>query len=129
MERTKSQNKFFYIFKGLAIAILFTIIALSLFSILLVYTNLSEETIEPVILVVTGISILVGSSFGLYGVKKHGLLYGGIIGGLYILLIYFISSFIGNDFSLNSKSIVMIASGIIGGVIGGVISINVKFPL
>ncbi len=50
------------LFKGIGISMLFTVICLLIFSILLTYTNISENTITPVIIVVTAISILIGSS-------------------------------------------------------------------
>ena len=69
MVKVKKECKISFIFKGLVAAMLFTILALSLFSIVLVKTNLSEDTIEPVILIVLGVSILFGSSIGVR--KSH----------------------------------------------------------
>ncbi len=46
------------IFKGVGISLGFTIVLLVIFSAILTYTNVSENTITPVIIVVTGISIL-----------------------------------------------------------------------
>ena len=126
MEKIKNESQIFFVCKGLIIAILFTVIALSLFSIALVYTNLSEETIEPVILVVTAVSILIGSSIGLKNLKSKGILKGGTIGFLYMIIIYLLSSFTNSDFSLNGASIIMIICGIVGGIIGGIIGINSK---
>lgn len=54
-------------------------------------------------------------------IKKHGLFNGGIIGFIYILLIYLISSLLGSGFSLSMYSMIMIAIGIIAGVIGGIV--------
>lgn len=44
--------------KGIGIALLTTMILLLIFSLILTYTNVSESTIEPVIIVITAISIL-----------------------------------------------------------------------
>jgi len=44
--------------KGIGIALISTMILLLIFSIILTYTNVSENTITPVIIVVTAISIL-----------------------------------------------------------------------
>ena len=126
MEKVKNKSQIACIFKGTIIAIFFTIVALSIFSIILVNTNIGEETIEPVILVVTAVSILIGSSIGMHKVKSNGLLNGAIIGILYILTIYLISSIVNSNFSINKATIIMILLGIIGGVIGGIIGINTK---
>ena len=82
-----NNNHLFSIIKGTLIAFLVTVIALIVFSVLLVYTDLSEETIRPVIITLTGISILIGSSVGTRKLKKNGLINGAIIGFLYILII------------------------------------------
>ena len=83
-----NNNHLFSIIKGTLIAFFVTVIALMVFSILLVYTDLSEETIKPVIITITGISILIGSSIGTRKLKKNGLINGAIIGILYILIIF-----------------------------------------
>lgn len=44
--------------KGIGIAFISTIVLLLIFSIILTYTNVTENTITPVIIVVTAISIL-----------------------------------------------------------------------
>ena len=64
MEANQEKNKetIKNIFKGIGISIIFTIICLLIFSLILAYTNIREETIRPVIIIVTGISILIGSS-------------------------------------------------------------------
>ena len=126
MKKIKKKNQLVAMFKGLIIAIVFTVIALSLFSVLLVYTNLGENTIEPVILVITGVSILIGSSYGVQGIKNKGLVKGGVIGGLYISFIYVVSSIIEGDFSLNQQAIIMIIVGVTGGILGGIIGVNKK---
>lgn len=118
MELLKNNNPIFSIMKGTVISFLVTIIALTIFSILLVYTNLTEDVIKPVIITVTGISILIGSSIGTRNLKKNGLVNGAIIGFLYILIIYVISSIINASFALNLVSLIMVGIGLIGGVFG-----------
>lgn len=112
------------IFIGIGIAMLFTVICLLIFSFILTYTNVSESTIVPVIIVVTGISILIGSSIGNIKIRKNGILNGAIIGGGYILILYLISSLLNVKFSLNIQSAIMIAVGIIFGILGGIIGVN-----
>ena len=114
------------IFKGIGISMTFTFVCLLIFSILLTYTNISENTITPVILVVTGISILIGSSIGNTKIKKNGILNGAFIGGGYILILYLISSTLNARFNLNLQSIIMIAVGVVFGILGGIIGVNRK---
>lgn len=110
--------------KGVGIAFISTVLLLLIFSIILTYTSISENTIIPVILIVTSISILLGSSIGNIKIKKNGMINGGIIGGSYILLLYLISSILNWRFGLNIQSIIMILLGIVFGIIGGIIGVN-----
>lgn len=123
MEEKISKN-FVNILKGVLISIIFTLIFLFIFSMLLTYTNISEQFIAPVIIVITAISIFIGSSIGNLKIKKNGLLNGAIIGGIYILIIYFLSSIINNNFSITTQSIIMIIAGMICGMLGGIIGVN-----
>ena len=122
----KESNQIINIAKGVGISIISTIVLLLIFSIILTYTNVQEETINPVIIVITAISILIGSSIGNIKIKKNGLLNGAIIGGLYMLLIYLISSILNWNFSLTIQSIIFIAIGVIFGILGGIIGVNKK---
>ncbi len=114
------------IFKGVSIALITTMLLLFIFAIILTYTNVSENTITPVIIIVTAISILLGSSIANISIKKNGLVNGAIIGGSYILILYIISSLLNWKFTLNMQSIIMIIVGIIFGMIGGIIGVNKK---
>ena len=122
----KSDKQSICILRGIVISFLFTLFMLIIYSVLLVYTNLSEQTIRPVIITITGVSILIGSSLGTKKLTKNGLLSGGIIGASYILLLYLISSTVNSNFSINWVSIIMIIVGLIGGIFGGVIGVNTK---
>lgn len=126
MEAMDKNNTFFKIIKGVGIAIIFTFTSLTIFSILLTYTNLSENLIQPVVISVTGMSILAGSFLVTRKIKKNGIIKGITVGIIYIMLIYLVSSIVNNlNFKLNIESIVMISIGIICGAVGGFIGVNV----
>ena len=114
------------IIKGVIISIIFTLIFLFVFSIILTYTNISESFIVPVIIVVTAISIFIGSSIGNIKKKKNGLLNGALIGGIYLLSIYLLSGIINQNFSLTMASLIIIVAGMICGMFGGIIGVNKK---
>lgn len=114
------------IIKGVGISLITTVIMLIIFSIILTYTNIQESAINPVIMIITAISILIGSSFGNTKIRKNGLINGGIIGAIYIIIIYLISSILNWKFSLNIQSIIMITVAIIFGILGGIIGVNKK---
>ena len=110
--------------KGIGISLIASVIMLFVFAIVLTYTNVSESVETPVIIVVTGISILIGSSIGNAKIKQNGILNGSLIGGGYILLLYIISSLLNWRFNLNLQSVIMIAVGMAFGILGGIIGVN-----
>lgn len=114
------------ILKGVGISLISTVIMLIIFSIILTYTNIQENVINPVIMIITAISILIGSSLGNIKIRKNGLINGGIIGATYIIIIYLISSILNWRFSLNVQSLIMIAVTIVFGILGGIIGVNRK---
>lgn len=125
MEENVSKN-FSKIIKGVIISLIFTLIFLFIFSILLTYTNISEKFMTPVIVIITAISIFIGSTIENLKMKKNGLINGAMIGGIYLISIYLISSIINKNFSMAKESIIMISVGIICGMFGGIIGINKK---
>ncbi|CDD37414.1 putative membrane protein TIGR04086 family/integral membrane protein TIGR04097 family [Clostridium sp. CAG:356] len=112
------------IIKGVTISIIFTLICLLIFSLVLAYTNVSESFTAPVIIIVTAISIFVGSSIGNLKMRKNGLLNGALIGGIYLTTLYLISGLISKNFTLTLQSTIMIISGMICGMFGGIIGVN-----
>lgn len=125
MESYQNENNIIKnILKGVGISFLITFVLLIIFSLILTYTNVNEGIINPVIIVITAIAILIGSSMGNVKIKKNGLLNGALVGGIYMLTIYIISSFLNWRFSINLQSIIMITVGIIFGIFGGIIGVN-----
>ena len=124
MEKEKKQ--IINIVKGVGISLISTLLLLIIFSIILTFTSIPENVINPVIIILTAISILFGSSITNMKIKKNGLLNGGIIGGIYMVIIYLISSILNWDFSINLEALIFIAVGIIFGLLGGIIGVNKK---
>ena len=118
------MEKFSNIIKGVIVSIIFTLIFLFIFSIILTYTNVSEKLITPVIIVVTAISIFIGSSIGNSKLKKNGLLNGALIGGIYLLSIYLLSGIINHNFGVTMQSLIIIVLGMACGMFGGIIGVN-----
>lgn len=123
ISKDKSSIK---IIKGTVISIILSLILLTIYAALLSYTSISESTIVPVIITITGISILIGSSISSMHIKKQGMLNGALVGLVYMLTIYILSSIFLSSFEININSIIMISVGIVTGMIGGVIGVNLK---
>lgn len=112
------------IIKGSGIAIAITLILLLIYSCLLTYTSINENTIPAVIIITTAISILVGSLISSSNIKKNGLTNGVLVGLIYILVIYLLSSIISGNFGFSVYSIIMIVASILMGAVGGIIGVN-----
>ena len=120
------ENTITNIAKGVGISLVVTFILLLIFAAVLTYTEISETIINPVIVMITAISILIGSSIGNIKIRKNGLLNGALIGGIYIITIYLISRILNWKFGLEMQSIIMIVIGVMFGILGGIIGVNKK---
>jgi len=123
-EESEMKKKVMSVTKGCLFAIIFSVILLTIYALLLVNTTISESTMLPVVLTITGISILIGGTISSRKMKKNGLIYGGIVGVVYILILYLASSISMVGFSLSLNSLLMLIVGVITGVIGGIIGVN-----
>ena len=81
-----------------------------IFAIVLTNSNVSENIIPIVIIVISNLSILIGSIICNKRIEKNG-----IVNGMLVGLIYF-----------NLKSVIMILCSILSGTIGGIIGVNLK---
>ena len=95
--KVKADKNIIRIIKGSVFSILITLILLFIYAILLTSTNIPESTMSVVVITITGISILIGSS---------------------------ISSIALMGFSMNITSIIMLIVAIVIGMIGGIIGVN-----
>lgn len=123
---SQNGNNIKKILIGSGVSIIITITALIIFASLLTYTSIAESTIPTVTIIITIISILIGSSMCMRGLKKNGIINGALIAVIYIGFIYILSSIIEGNFALDLKSIIMIIGALLAGAIGGIIGVNKK---
>ena len=88
--KENNNNILFKVIKGSVLAIALTSIFLTIYAAILSFTNISETTIVPVVIVLTGISLLIGSSISTIPIKKQGMLNGGLVGLIYMLVLYLV---------------------------------------
>lgn len=126
IDKTELTQNVFRIIKGSIVAIILTLVLLLIFAMLLTYTSIQENTIQPVVIVITAISIFIGSSISTLKIKKYGLINGSLVGMIYIVTIYLLSSLTGSGFHVNINTIIMIVAAIIAGMIGGIVGVNLR---
>lgn len=125
MENKLEMDKnIFRVVKGSVFAIIISLILLLIYASVLTATNVSETTMTPVVITISGVSILIGSSISSFKIKKQGMVNGALVGLIYMLLIYLLSSILLTGFAIDMKTIIMIAVGIVAGMVGGVIGVN-----
>lgn len=121
-EDTKSN--FIRVIKGSAFAVVLTLMLLLIYSAFLTYTKLNESTMPVFVIGITAISILIGSLMSSVNIRKNGIVNGALVGLIYIVVIYLLSSIATKTFSLNMYSIIMIIISTVAGAIGGIIGVN-----
>jgi putative membrane protein (TIGR04086 family) len=114
------------VLKGILAAYIITIPTFMLFALLLTNIDFPERLITPVVVVTTILSVLFAGASATKGVKNKGWLNGGIVGFIYMLVLYFIGSLIFNNFSIDKYVITMTVIGVLTGAIGGIIGVNMK---
>jgi len=126
MDDLEQNNKVFLMLKGILISFFLTLIMILVLSIILSLSNIKESVIMPTVIFISSFCILIGSFFVTKKIDKNGIIYGSLLGLIYMLILYLISSIMNNNFSINLNSFIMIVFGILGGSIGGVLGINLK---
>lgn len=123
---SENGNNIKKVIKGSAFSIIITLIGLLVYSIILSYTSVSESTIPTIVIIITAISILIGSTISTSNIKKNGIINGMFVGLIYIAIIYLLSSIVTGNFLLNITSIIMIITSVLTGALGGIIRVNKK---
>ena len=111
---------------GVAISLVISVILLIIFSLLLVKSDISESCIDAGIIIITGISIFIGTFFSNMKLKKSGILNGLCASAIYLSMLYILSSIINDNYTITTNSVYMISVGILLGIFGGILGVNIK---
>lgn len=122
----KSNGVVLKIIKGSVFSVIISLALLLLLAVVFTYTNIPEKNIPIAIIIISAVSIFTGSIVSTKKIKNHGLVNGSFVGSIYILVMYFISSCIIGDYSLNLKSIIMFITSVIAGMLGGIVGVNIN---
>lgn len=122
--KINKDRNIYSIFKGFLVSLFLSLLFIFLYAVILVNTNIQENTIKPVIMTITGVSVLVGSSISSLRIKKNGIINGICVGGIYLISLYVLSSIALCGFYFNLSSIIMILIGMVLGAVGGIIGVN-----
>lgn len=118
--------KFTTLLKGLIMSYVVTIPAFMLFALILANMNFPQRLITPAVVVITIISVITAGIVATKEVKDKGWLNGGIVGFIYMLILYIVSSIAYKSFTIDKYVITMTVIGILAGAIGGIAGINTR---
>lgn len=117
---------FVSVLKGILISYVITIPMFMLFALLLTNINFPERLTTPAVVITTVVSVLFAGSTATRDAKNKGWLNGGLVGLLYMLVLYLVSSLVLNNFIIDKYVLTMTFIGILTGAIGGIVGINLK---
>lgn len=117
---------FFGILKGCLIALCISLLLVLIFAFALRFVPLADSVISPINMVIKGVSILLGTIFGLKKVKEMGLISGLLIGFFYTAFDFFTFSILSRSFEFNMSLLNDLLFGAIIGGICGIIAVNIK---
>jgi len=124
----QSENSFpahlVQIAKSVVLSVLFSLVAVLIFSVVLKFAALSDSVIKPVNQCIKAFAVLFGCFFGIRGEK--GWLKGLVSGMLTVMLTYLVFAMVGGDFSLSWLIVAELAFGAVAGLLSGIVAVNVK---
>lgn len=112
--------------KGIGIAYFITIPLFMVFAFFLTYMDFPEKFLSTAVIITTLISLIVAGWSSTCKVRSRGWLNGGIIGLVYMAILFVASSVAYRDCAINSHVIIMFVIGMITGSIGGILGINLR---
>jgi len=122
--QAEESSRFIALMKGVIYGYIITIPIFITFALILTYTDFPEKYISLVVMSTTIASILIAGSASAKGLKSKGWLNGGFVGLFYMLILYFLSSIVFKNFSINRYILTMGLIGILAGIIGGIVGVN-----
>lgn len=112
--------------KTVVTAFLITVILMGVLALLICYTPISEEAITPSVYVLNYFSVFMAGLLSAARAKRRGFVTGGLSGGLYMLLVYFLGYLLFGGIEFTKAVAMNILYCLVLGIIGGVVGINIR---
>ena len=114
------------ILKGILVSIIITVPAFIIFSFILTYVDFPDKIISPAVVAITIISILTAGISASRNTDSKGWFNGAVTGLVYITFLYFLSSIIYKDFTINKYVLTLAIIAVLTGTIGGMLGKNMQ---
>jgi len=119
------MNKIKKCVTGVLLAYAVTVFVFLVYSILLTYTNMTEEYLNATVLITIGISSLIAGVDTARGQKSRGIFWGALTGIIYVLCVMVLMYALTESLNIARAISFFIISVTLGGL-GGVLGINLR---
>lgn len=110
---------------SLLISFLITIVGICLSSCIFAYTSINDRHLQTFVFGIILFSVLVGAMILSKKIKQKGLIFGGIFGIIYCLIIYISSAIAYTGFFISNTLLMYLLISFLAGVVGGIIGVNI----
>ena len=115
-----------YVLKGLGYSYILTLAILLIYNLALTFTSLSGNSIAMVSSAITTVSAAFGGFYASKNIKEKGLIYGLLVGLMYIVCLILIVFLAKDSFAFEMDILYKVLLVSIAGGIGGVLGVNFK---
>ena len=115
-----------FVLKGLGYAYILTLATLLIYNLILTFTSVSGTSIAMATSFITTVSAAFGGFYASKHIKEKGLVYGLLVGILYIVCLILIVYLAKETFTFEMDMLYKILLTSLAGGIGGVIGVNFK---
>ncbi|MEF9991002.1 MAG: TIGR04086 family membrane protein [Romboutsia sp.] len=115
-----------YILKGLGYSYIITLAIILIYNLLLTFTGVSGNSIAMATAFITTLSSAFGGFYASKNIKEKGLIYGLLVGMLYIVLLMIVVYLAQDTFKFEVGVLYKVLLTSIAGGIGGILGVNFK---
>ncbi|MDO4282600.1 MAG: TIGR04086 family membrane protein [Clostridia bacterium] len=103
------------------LAAVFLTISASIFA----YTNINDRYLDSFVFGTVMLSVLIGAIILARKIKEKGIIYGGLFGLLFCLIVYFITCIEYTGLFISNTLFIYLGISFLSGIVGGIIGVNV----
>lgn len=112
---------------GISLVISFVLVAvfLTISASIFAYTNINDRYLESFAFGTVMLSVLIGSIILAKKLKEKGIIYGGIYGLLFCLIVYFVTCIEYTGLFVSNTLFIYLGISFLSGIVGGIIGVNI----
>jgi putative membrane protein (TIGR04086 family) len=115
----------YYIFKGMLLALVISLAVCLLLAAVLFLTSLPERVVPYAVYITSIFSIIIGSAYASRRIRVKGWLNGGLTGLSYVVVLLVVTGVTGLDMDINLNLATKIILAFTLGSIGGILGLNI----